>query len=309
MHLLPHHRASTSVVPSAGSWLRARSTPTARGLAQAGLALAAALATGPLAQADLIGHWSFDENSGTTVNDSVGSADLSFYTTHGTPQWTPGVSGSALDFNGNSRVESTSTGLPVSHPAASGLSVLFWFNAESWTTPWDHAILLNIGGMRWQDANSALWLTGLAAGPGFPMLAPASGGVDSISLNTWHQLAYTWDGARAKAYLDGVLTHDVPLVLGSVGFFNQTMRVGAENGDFPSSPAHPFNGSIDEIRMYSNPLSQTDIQGLFTSPGGGGGGGGAEVPEAGSVAFWAGCAGLLGIVYRRRREKEMRSDL
>lgn len=115
------------------------------------IAMSTALALGHSAQAaGLVGHWSFDENAGTSVNDSAGSADLSFFGSPA-PAWVPGVAGSALYFGGTSRAETASLPLGPTGP----LTVSFWFNTTSWDAPWPNGVLLTIGDQRPVHASCA----------------------------------------------------------------------------------------------------------------------------------------------------------
>ncbi len=52
--------------------------------------------------AELMGHWKLDEGSGTTTADSSGKSNNA--TIIGNPKWVTGVSGLALEFDGDDRV-------------------------------------------------------------------------------------------------------------------------------------------------------------------------------------------------------------
>ena len=53
--------------------------------------------------ADLVGHWGFDEGSGSVAHDTSGNGHDGTF--EGNPQWVAGYFGGALEFDGDSRVE------------------------------------------------------------------------------------------------------------------------------------------------------------------------------------------------------------
>ncbi|MHC4168510.1 MAG: hypothetical protein ACYSWQ_16280 [Planctomycetota bacterium] len=62
------------------------------------VSVTALLAAGT-ASADLVGHWRFDEGSGTTAFDSSGNGNDG--TLNGGPNWVVGYLGGALEFDGS----------------------------------------------------------------------------------------------------------------------------------------------------------------------------------------------------------------
>jgi hypothetical protein len=77
----------------------------------------------------------------------------------------------------------------------------------------------------------------------------------------WHHLALTWDGATARAYVDGEPSGslDVP----AVGFDDSPLLVGADNNT--GALAYFLTGGIDEVRIYDRPLSDTEVSALAAS--------------------------------------------
>ena len=75
----------------------------------------------------------------------------------------------------------------------------------------------------------------------------------TIADNNWHHVAYTFDGT-SKIYLDGVLIASPTLAA-----FNTSgtqIILGAGN----TSLFEPYNGDIDEVRIWNIALTQADIQ-------------------------------------------------
>jgi len=74
------------------------------------------------AQADLVGHWTFDEGEGTIAYDSSGNDHHG--TLQGDPQWVTGNIGGALEFDG--------TGDYVEVPDSEGLHLWERFTLAAW---------------------------------------------------------------------------------------------------------------------------------------------------------------------------------
>jgi len=77
-----------------------------------------------------------------------------------------------------------------------------------------------------------------------------------VEVDQWHQVAFTYDGSSFHAYLNGVymgsLTADDP------AGWNSAVYIGSVSG----SSAF-FDGSIADVRVYSEHISGTDIHALY----------------------------------------------
>jgi hypothetical protein len=119
---------------------------------------------------------------------------------------------------------------------------------------------------RWGLANSyalyyrddtdqmALSVAGLS---GSPVLATAS-----IEDAQWHHAVGTYDGSNLRLYLDGVLIGSPLPATGSITDNGEPLQIGYEADGFGASP---FNGDIDEVRIYNRALSATEIAKLYGS--------------------------------------------
>jgi len=99
--------------------------------------------------------------------------------------------------------------------------------------------------------------------------------VGSVGVGSWMHVVATYDGSRMRLYLNG----------GQIGSRSESGTVSTSGasvwigGNPPSSTARPFDGLIDEVRIYDRALSSAEIQGNYNSGQGRYGG-----PEAGLAA-------------------------
>lgn len=77
-----------------------------------------------------------------------------------------------------------------------------------------------------------------------------------VGIDTWTHVATTWDGLTMKIYSNGVLRATCPFsdTLPTNSYY---LRIG---GDYAQGPYYNFfNGSIDEVKIYSRAMTQEEI--------------------------------------------------
>jgi hypothetical protein len=84
------------------------------------------------ADPDLVGHWTFDEGSGTTAFDSSGNGNDGIFNCD--PQWVPGKLGGALEFNGDDYLD---CGNDPSLEIRDTITITFWFQVEAFENSWE----------------------------------------------------------------------------------------------------------------------------------------------------------------------------
>jgi len=84
----------------------------------------------------------------------------------------------------------------------------------------------------------------------------------SINDNKWHYLIGTYDGETLKIYVDGVFEDDDTDPSGNLPTDTGSVRIGA---DYQTTPANFFNGSIDEVRIFSRALSPEEINASYNA--------------------------------------------
>ncbi|HRZ37016.1 MAG TPA: hypothetical protein P5534_11715 [Candidatus Paceibacterota bacterium] len=86
--------------------------------------------------------------------------------------------------------------------------------------------------------------------------------VPNADVDRWHHIAIVYRSAAAaiEGYLDGTLTHQIPLS----GAFN-TSWSGFRVGTYRSANGRWFKGQVDEVALWQRALSTDEIAGLFTA--------------------------------------------
>ena len=74
------------------------------------------------------------------------------------------------------------------------------------------------------------------------------------SLNAWHHLAVTYDGATVKLYIDGALSNSLPIT-GAITTNTNPLALGNQTGY-----AEYFGGYADELRVWNVARTQAQIQ-------------------------------------------------
>ena len=152
------------------------------------------------ANADLVGHWSLNEGSGSIVHDLSGNGNDGTFV--GNPQWIIGVNGGALDFDGESYVDCGND------PAfnVDVFSVSFWCNIAN-TQGWLHMVSR---GQHYGGGNPGAHNWGVMMVNGeeiilfevFNDTGWAGIRADS-SAGDWHHVVATYDGTDMQLYHDG----------------------------------------------------------------------------------------------------------
>lgn len=192
----------------------------------------------------LVSWWKFDEDGGGIAYDSWGVYNG---TLHG-PNWVPGKSNSALNFNGNSDY--------IDVEGSGGVD-LAQYTIECWFKPsiindWRMIVAkltdpgsVNNFELRYYTGGKVQLAASGGAGPTTPT------GV--ISIGTWAHLLATFDGTNGRVYIDTILKAGPSGM--SVDFVPETIYIGTRDGFYNYAA-----GIIDEVRIYNRPLTQEEIE-------------------------------------------------
>jgi prepilin-type N-terminal cleavage/methylation domain-containing protein len=210
-----------------------------------------------------ISEWKFDEGTGTTTTDTVGtnSGALVNFNFNSVSGWRSGsscVSGGCLQFDGtddyvnvsdSSDRFNLSNNLTISawvYPAfagsSSGLEILSKYASAS--SPYISY------GLEWYDTNKFSFSLG-GIDNTFTTLYSAT-----QTINNWYYVTGTYDGANATIYINGVLSNSAPFIKSLKYVNGQPLTIGTWYG----GGTNYFNGSIDEVRIYNAALTASAIR-------------------------------------------------
>ena len=216
--------------------------------------------TAPFTHSSLVGHWRFEEGSGTTTADS----GLGGFT--GTlvndPAWIPGKQGQyALDFDGsNDRV---SIGNPTALQLTGPMTLAAWAWPDSVSGSGRIVTKGGGGGSRGWSLNvesTDVWRLQIAVDANNLVSCNVSG----VQLNAWTHVAAVYDpndagGPIMKVYLNGALaaseTAGVPASQYNPGV---SVSIGAR-----SDGTTLWNGRIDDVRIYARALTDAEVVALI----------------------------------------------
>jgi hypothetical protein len=179
--------------------------------------------------------------------------------------YSPGVVGSAFQFDGASAVVTVPHSPRLSFGTTSPMTV------DAWLYRTGSASLMHIIGKRVDCTPNVNYQLVLTPGPDYLVFGGQSNGVASgvdLPMNTWTHVAGSFDGSTFRIYVNGALAgtsaagqflgppNNAPLTIGSAG------------------ACVSFAGSIDETHIFSRALSDSEIAAIY---------------QAGSAGLCRGC--------------------
>jgi len=192
------------------------------------------------ALADLVGHWRFDEGSGTIAYDSSGNGNDGTF--NGAPQWVVGHFGGALEFDGSDDY------VAIGDLDLTGsFTLTFWMRPSSLAGGW-HSVVMKEYDYGFEfDGTNLLARVGNGAG--------GWGATVSTTISTpaiWYHAALTWSGSDLEMFIDA---SRVGQNTGTHVSNNNPLLFGSWN-----TSAEFFNGIIDDVRIYNHALTEPEIR-------------------------------------------------
>lgn len=202
----------------------------------------------------LVAAYSFDEGIGLNANDSSGNGHTGVLS--GAIWTSAGKFGNALAFNGTSSWVTVNT--------TSLLNLTTSMTLEAWVFPTattgvrdivlkegSNVDIYNLYARNWRGLPEANVLVGGANRVAEGTTLPANG---------WTHIAGTYDGSMVQLFVNGVQVSSTAIA-GTISTSTGPLRIGGNGlwGEY-------FQGSIDEVRIYNRPLTQTEIQTDMNTP-------------------------------------------
>jgi len=241
------------------------------------LVTAAITASPALATTAPVGVWTLDEGSGTHLADGSGNGNNGLLS--GGVSWVPGISGSALSFDGGGQVKVADN--TVLEPRST-VTVSAWIKQAG--SPGDYRYIVAKG------ANGCIAASyGLYSGPDGGLdfyVSQHHGSVYARSPDAgqrvwngnWHLAVGTYDGSTIQLYVDGVQVGVGTSWPGSLEYLLPDSN-DFYIGNYPGCADHEFLGAVDDVIVWDRTLGAGEIGGLLqpggsssqpTSPSGGG---------------------------------------
>lgn len=206
---------------------------------------------------DIISYWKLDESSGN-ADDAVSTHDL----TNANVTYNTGKINNGAVFNGSSAyfTASNNNWLPTT-----AFTISLWFKTS--TSNADRDLFIS------DQSFTTYTIRILNGGYLFWRIIPlnnATTGNASIQVNTnyadgnWKHLVATWDGSNMKLYLNASQVGSTTAMSTTPVKFNTD---DVEIGRYPSGVEY-FNGSLDEVGIWSRALSSTEVTALYNSGNG-----------------------------------------
>jgi len=222
-----------------------------------------------------VGTWSFDEGFGTTANDTSGWGNNG--TLVNTPAWrcanedsnhTPSGQGCSLEFDGENDYVNLSVGNNLDM-GTNDRTYEAWFKINGSYASARTLFASGAGGGGlgndgvWAYVNSnTSFLIDFSDGTASRLNKTFSAG-KSIHDGVWHHFAAVFDRDDfLDVYFDGVISSSGGLNISSQSGDvndNYIQRLGA----WASGGTYPFNGFVDEVRIYNTSLSLLQIQSQY----------------------------------------------
>lgn len=226
------------------------------------------LASSTTAQAALVGHWTFDNG---TADDSSGSGNNGTLLGTPLPEFSSDVpsrlgGGQSLSLiGGDQRVEvPTSSSLDIS----GAMTLAAWVNptGASWDAilaknPLDGSSPNHAGSFEFRIENGGRRLQFLHQQGGFDDTVGYSS-TGTVNTGSWSHVAVTVvDAVEVNFFINGALAGTAAHG-GNFGFFTSSPLYIGTRADFGT----PFEGLIDDVRIYNEALTAAQIQDLFGPP-------------------------------------------
>ncbi|MFD5855731.1 LamG-like jellyroll fold domain-containing protein [Streptomyces chartreusis] len=199
------------------------------------------------------GHWALDEGAGTTAKDDGPNAKPLTLSTGTT--WTPGVSGSALKFDGNGQYAETDG--PVLDTTGS-YSVSAWVRLDE--LPGNYATAVS------QDTRRQTSPFYLQYGQGaFAFSTPGESRARLVTTpekGRWYHLVGVRDSAdnTIKLYVDGK-----PAATATGGAaYPSTGSLSVGRAQWGGTDVDFWNGAVDEVHAYDKALTAEEVNTLYT---------------------------------------------
>jgi len=215
--------------------------------------------------ADLVGHWTLDDGSGTTVSDSSGNGNDG--TIVNNPTWIAGIAGGALEFHGLGAAggggDYVDCGNDASLDITGQISIALWIRPGADDPEGQGTETAPLAKADSGMSPSWSWQVRYGWGSSEPFMGFQFNATprtwvyvgQNLERDEWCHVACSYDGTTIKCYLNGeetdsadmtdITSSSTPVLIGSDGW-------GCD-----------WIGAIDDVRLYDHALSVPEILGAM----------------------------------------------
>ena len=213
------------------------------------------ITTGLVARYDFLGN--ANDLSGNNNNGTVDGATLT------TDRF--GNPNSAYSFNGTSSYIDVPNSSTLTFPN-NAMSVSMWINANSMAKGGnDNIIISKQSGSGTSQSGFNVYDDNVYNATG--LLVSSGGGIfggtqdTNVALSKFYHLVFTYNNGVATCYKNNVLEENISGQSGTIGANTEDMLIGMAN--WSNANASPFNGVLDDIRIYNRALQPCDVDSLY----------------------------------------------
>jgi len=216
----------------------------------------------------MVGYWTFNDGSGTSVADSSGLGNTG--TIYGGAAFqTDGKFAGDLQLSGSNQYINMGSNAPL-RMGAGAFTASAWvrFLDNNWKTK--NEVLANLGtlgtnGNNWAFSVNSGNLVFSTAGQGVSSSVSASlttNGLTQVNTGQWHMLTARRDTfGNLSVFLDGLLLQSQASTIANLVDLNVGLVVGADS----TQAANFFDGELDDMRLYNYALSNSQVSSLYTT--------------------------------------------
>lgn len=257
--------SGSGFIDDVGIWRRVLSASEISRIRMAGLGGTNLASVPDLVNTNLIGHWVFAATNitGQTVRDLAGTRDGTIIGTKALYQ-TNGVE--ALWFDGSTYVQ-LAAGITGASLPTRDLSVEAWVGLNAGTA-WGGilGVLQDNGSaetgwaLGYDNSRFNFALSSIGADDGNGLLTYLNADAN-YSLQRWHHVVGTYDGASQKIYVDGRLAGTSMVQSNNINYSaSAPYDIGAYHDD---NEFFPLNGWVKEVKLYSAALGASEVAANF----------------------------------------------
>ena len=202
----------------------------------------------------LVAYYTCNEGSGTTLTSSCTNTSGLNGTLEGSATWIASpiqFGANAANFNGTNAV--------MTIPENSSLDITSAITLEAWVYATSTSGIQDVVSKSSNSINTGYIFPRTDDGWAHTVFYLNIGGWHTLSavfpsMNAWHHLAATYDGATMKVYVDGVLSASQAQT-GTIATNTNVLALGDQTGY-----SEYFGGSVDEVRVWNIARTQAQIQ-------------------------------------------------